>query len=305
MTNLRHAPHDPMNPVLLHPAQGLVDEPADAAAVPPMVRLLPPKGWHSVRVGELWRNRELLFFLAWRDIKVRYKQTVFGAAWAVLQPLLMMLAFTLFLGKMAGLSSGGIPYPLFVFAGLLPWTLFATAVNGAGNSVVASERLVTKIYFPRLLIPLGSVGTAVVDFCVAMGMLAILMASYHTWGGVQLLVAPLVVLAIIVAATGIGTLVAAMTVRYRDVKFVLPFFLQFWMFATPSIYLQATPRTSALRWVLALNPMTSLISAFRAACLGGPIPWAGAATAAAMGLVLLVFGCMYFQRVEDRFADEI
>jgi len=283
----------------------LIGETASAADESPMVRLLPPRGWHAVHVGELWRCRELLFFLAWRDIKVRYKQTVFGAAWAILQPLLMMLAFTLFLGKMAGLSAGGTPYPLFVFSGLLPWTLFATAVNGAGNSVVASERLVTKIYFPRLLIPLGSVGTAVVDFCVAMGMLAILMAVYGRAGGVQLLVAPLLVLAIIVTAIGIGTLVAAMTVRYRDVKYVLPFFLQFWMFATPSIYLQATPHASALRWVLAANPMTSLISAFRAACLGGPIPWAGAAAATAVGLVLLVFGCMYFQRVEDRFADEI
>jgi lipopolysaccharide transport system permease protein len=284
----------------------LSDKVASRPDTMPVVRLEAKSGWRAMRLGELWESRELLFFLAWRDVKVRYKQTVFGAAWAVLQPALMMIAFSVFFWRLAGLNSGSIPYPLFVYAGLLPWTLFATAVNGAGNSVVASERLVTKIYFPRLLIPLASVGTAIVDFCMAMGLMAALMVYYHTWGGRQLLLAPVLMLVIVLTASGIGTFVAAMTVRYRDVKYVLPFMLQFWMFATPSIYLPTVQKPmGGLRLLLAANPMTGLISAFRGAILGGPIPWFAASISGILGLALFIFGCMYFQRVEDRFADEI
>jgi homopolymeric O-antigen transport system permease protein len=274
----------------------------------PVVRLMARSGWRALRLGELWHSRELLFFLAWRDIKVRYKQTIFGAAWAIIQPLMMMLVFTVFVGKMVGAGKSSIPYPLFVYSGILPWTFFSTAVSSAGNSVVASERLVTKIYFPRILIPLAAGGTALVDFVIAMGLLAILMCVYHIWGGMQMLLVPVVVGIIALTSMGIGTLVAAVCVRYRDVKYVLPFVLQIGLFATQNIYYPNAfqGHISALQQVARIaNPMTGLITAFRAACLGGEIPWASTALAAAMGISLFLFGVVYFQRVEDRFADEI
>jgi lipopolysaccharide transport system permease protein len=271
-----------------------------------VLRLVPARGWRISRLAEVWRSRELLMFLAWRDIKVRYKQTMFGAAWAVLQPLLMMLAFSVFFLKMAGVSTGHYKAPLFFYSGLLPWTFFATVVATAGNSVVSSERLVTKIYFPRLLIPLASVSVAAADFCVAMGLMAILMIYYHTWGGMQMLLAPLFLLAIAAMAAGIGTFISALTVRYRDVKYCLPFLLQIWMFATPSVYMDVTSsKISAWKVILNMNPMTGLVLAFRSACLGGPIPWANAVPAMVMGIFMFFLGCLYFQRIEDRFADEI
>jgi lipopolysaccharide transport system permease protein len=274
----------------------------------PVVRLFARTGWRALRLGELWKSRELLVFLAWRDIKVRYKQTIFGAAWALIQPAMMMLVFTVFVGKMVGAGKSSIPYPLFVYSGILPWTFFSTAVSSAGNSVVASERLVTKIYFPRILIPLAAGGTALVDFVIAMGLLAILMGVYHIWGGVQLLLVPAIVLIIALTSMGIGTMIAAVCVRYRDVKYVLPFVLQIGLFATQNIYYPNAfqGHVSALQQVVRYaNPMTGLITAFRAACLGGPIPWASTALAAVVGVSLFLFGCVYFQRVEDRFADEI
>jgi lipopolysaccharide transport system permease protein len=288
--------------------------PATAIPVPSIHRevdkevlhLVPSTGWNVSRLLEVWRCRELLMFLAWRDIKVRYKQTLFGAAWAILQPVLMMLAFSVFFWKIGGVSTGDLPPALFFYSGLLPWTFFSNAVSGAGNSVVSSERLVTKIYFPRLLIPLASISTAAVDFCVAIGLMALLMVHYRIWGGEQILLAPLFMFFIAATAAGLGTLIAAMTVRYRDVKYCLPFALQFGMFATPSVYLHVdTAKLAGLKGLLAINPMNGLVSAFRAACLGGPIPWATALPAAAFGLCLLLIGCLYFQKIEDRFADEI
>jgi lipopolysaccharide transport system permease protein len=274
----------------------------------PVVRLYARTGWRALRLGELWKSRELLVFLAWRDIKVRYKQTIFGAAWAIIQPAMMMLVFTVFVGKIVGAGKSSIPYPLFVYSGILPWTFFSTAISSAGNSVVASERLVTKIYFPRILIPLAAGGTALVDFVIALGLMAILMCVYRVWGGMQLLIMPVIVAIIALTSMGIGTLVAAVCVRYRDVKYVLPFVLQIGLFATQNIYYPNAfqGHMSALQQVVRyLNPMTGLITAFRAACLGGPIPWSSTALAAAVGVSLFLFGCVYFQRVEDRFADEI
>ncbi len=231
---------------------------------------------------------------------------MFGAAWAILQPVMMMLAFSVFFWKIGGTSTGKLPPALFFYSGLLPWQFFSTAVNSAGNSVVSSERLVTKIYFPRLLIPLASISTALVDFCVAMGLMGLLMIHYGIWGGGQIVLAPLFLLAIAATAAGIGTFTAALTVRYRDVKYCLQFALQFGMFATPSVYLHVDQaKLGHYGWLLALNPMNGLISAFRAACVGGPISWAAALPAAALGLCLLLIGCLYFQRIEDRFADEI
>jgi lipopolysaccharide transport system permease protein len=270
--------------------------------------LEPPRGWQAVNLRELWQFRDLLYFLIWRDVKVRYKQTVLGAAWAILQPLLMMIVFTLFFGRLAGVSSGGVDYPVFVFAGLLPWTFFATAIASAGNSVVGSERLITKVYFPRLAVPFASVGAAVVDFAVACVLLVGLMAWFGIAPGPGLLLAPLIFAILFLAAIGIGTLLAALNVAYRDFRYVIPFLVQLWMFATPTVYMQPAADGaggSIVQVLLALNPLTGLIAAFRAAVLGTPIPWAalGMSSAAVIGVCTL--GCYYFRKMEDSFADII
>ena len=282
------------------------DAATPASTEPALTVILPPQGWQLVNVRELWRFRELLFFLAWRDVKVRYKQTALGAAWAVLQPLMMMVVFSIFFGRMAGVPSDGIPYPLFAYAGLLPWTFFATAIASAGSSVVQSERLITKIYFPRLAIPFAAVAAAAVDFAVAFGLLLALMLYYGVAPGVGFLAAPLIVGLIALAALGIGTLLGALNVAYRDFRYVIPFLVQLGMFATPTVYMQPKPNASgALRAVLALNPLTTLIAAFRASVLGGPIPWGPLALASAIVAGSFVGGCLYFRKVEDGFADLI
>jgi lipopolysaccharide transport system permease protein len=270
-----------------------------------ITRIRPALGWQPVNVRELWQFRELVFFLIWRDVKVRYKQTVLGAAWAILQPLTMMAIFTIFFSRMAGLSSGDLPYPLFAFAGLLPWTFFASAIAASGNSVVAQERLVSKTYFPRLAIPISTVGAAAVDFLIAFSMLVILMVGYGVMPGPGLLLVPVVFAVIFLAALGVGTLLAALTVAYRDFRYVIPFMVQVWMFATPTVYMQPKAASGGIQAVLALNPMTTLIATFRAASLGGPIPWAEFGVATACVVLIFLAGCFYFRRVEDQFADII
>jgi lipopolysaccharide transport system permease protein len=259
-----------------------------------------------VDLAELWRYRELLYFLTWRDIKVRYKQTVVGAAWAVLQPLATMIAFSLFLGPLAGGATGDVPYPLFVFAGLLPWTFFSNAASTASQSIVGNQNLVTKVYFPRLIIPMGAVAGGLVDFLIASGLLGVLMACYGTGPGWAVLLAPLLVLALAVAALGVGTLLSALTVAYRDFRYVVPFMVQFWMFATPTVYLPAGAVVGP-RWqlLLPLNPAYGLILNFRQAVLGGPLDYYSLAVSAAIGLALLLGGVYYFRRVERSFADII
>jgi lipopolysaccharide transport system permease protein len=259
-----------------------------------------------VNVRELYRFRELLFFLVWRDVKIRYKQTVLGVAWAVLQPLMMMAVFTVFFGRLAGLPAGDLPYPLFAFAGLLPWMFFATALASAGNSVVSNERLITKIYFPRLAVPFSAVGAAAVDFLIAVGLLFVLMLAYGVTPGWGLLLAPVVFLVIALGATGFGTLLAALNVKYRDFRYVIPFLVQFWMFATPTVYMQPPEDASGLlHTLLSINPMTGLIATFRAACLDLPIPWTQFALSSLFVLVVFVAGCLYFRKAEDEFADII
>jgi lipopolysaccharide transport system permease protein len=267
-------------------------------------------GWQLLDLVELWRFRELLFFLVWRDIKVRYKQTVLGAAWAVLQPLATMVVFSLFLG-VGGMPSGGVWYPLFVFAGLLPWFFFANAVTSASQSVVSNQNLVTKIYFPRLFVPLGAAGAAMVDFAIAFVMLLAMMLlgilEYdQTPPNWELLFVPVVVLALTTAAIGLGILLSALTVYYRDFRHIVPFLVQLWMFATPSVYMRADlalgPRGKAFLW---LNPINGLIAAFRQAMLGGPIDGTELAVSCLISAVLLVAGCLYFRRVERSFADII
>ncbi len=268
--------------------------------------ILPPRGWQLINARELWQFRELLFFLVWRDVKVRYKQTVLGAAWAILQPLMMMIVFTIFFGRMAKVPSGGLPYPLFAYAGLLPWTFFATAITNAGNSVVGSERLITKIYFPRLAVPFAAVGAAVVDFAIAFLFLIGMMIYYHVIPGPALLLLPILAGLITLAALGVGTLLSALNVAYRDFRYVIPFLVQIGMFATPTVYMQPSEATVGRSGaLLALNPMTPLIGGFRAATLGGPLHGGPLAIASAVVLAIFVVGCLYFRKVEDSFADII
>jgi lipopolysaccharide transport system permease protein len=263
-------------------------------------------GWQIIDLRQLWRYRELLYFLTLRDIKVRYKQTVLGAAWAVLQPLATMLIFSLFFGRVAASTTSAVPYSLFVLSGLVPWMFFSTAIATSSQSVVASQNLVTKIYFPRLLIPMGAVGAALVDFAIAFVMLLAMM----TWNGVglgwsALLVFP-VMLGLVVAAMGVGALLSALTVSYRDFRHVVPFLVQFWMFATPSIYLQqevAIGRGSRL--LLLANPAHGLIANLRAALMGSPLDYLTLSVSSMVAVGLLLLGCFYFRQMEGSFADVI
>jgi lipopolysaccharide transport system permease protein len=272
----------------------------------PVIVIERGRDWQIVNLRELWRYRELLYFLSWRDVKVRYKQTLLGAAWAVLQPLATMLVFAVFLGRMAGVSQQIEHYGLFVFAGMLPWTFFANALGSAGASVVGNHNLVTKVYFPRIIIPTSAVGAGLVDFVVAFVVLAAMMLFYGVLPGWGLLLLPLTVLFLLVAALGVGTLLAALTVAYRDFRYVVPFGIQLWMFATPCIYLNAAqvvgPRSELL---LPLNPAYGLILAFRQSVLGGPIDWYALTVSAAVSVAVLLLGCLYFRRVERGFADII
>jgi lipopolysaccharide transport system permease protein len=263
-------------------------------------------GWRLVDWRELWRYRELLFFLTWRDVKVRYKQTVLGAAWAVLQPLAGMAVFSLFLGPLAGDAAISVPYPLFVFAGLLIWTLFANALTSASQSVVGSQTLVTKVYFPRLIIPLAAIGANLVDFVIALGMLLILMLGYGVMPGWSILLAPLLVVGVVAASVGIGTLLAALTVRYRDFRHIIPVMVQVWMFATPCIYLPPEKyNTTRFHALLPLNPVFGLVSGFRSAVFGDPLDTQALALSCGVSAIFLVMGLFYFRRVERGFADII
>jgi lipopolysaccharide transport system permease protein len=293
------------------------DQPVDLPAADPARHAIPSQptvirpagGWQLINVGELWRNRELLFFLIWRDVKVRYKQTLLGAVWAILQPLLLMAVFTIFFGRLAKVPTGNIPYPIFAFAGLLPWTFFSTAIANAGNSVVGSERLITKIYFPRLAIPFAAVGAALVDFCIAFGVLVIMMIGYRMKPNITILYVPVLIILLSLAALGVGTLLAALNVAYRDFRYVIPFLTQLWMFATPSVYMQPTHGTGGhlgiAKYLLIINPLTGLVATFRAATLGNPLPWHEFLCATVVVLIMFNIGCLYFRRVEDSFADKI
>jgi len=286
--------------------------PADSAADAdlPLLVIEPRPGWHFVDLGELWRCRELLFFLTWRDIKVRYKQTVLGAAWAVLQPLATMIVFTFFLGRLVANEESPVPYSLFVFTGLLPWTFFSSALSSAGGSIVGNQNMVTKIYFPRLIIPMSAVGAGLMDLFIGLGMLVVMM-FYHTWTGHPpapgwgLLLLPVLILLLLIAALGVGILLAALTVAYRDFRHVVPFMVQIWMFATPAIYIQTQTLGPRSQTWMPLNPAYGLISNFRQALLGGDLDFYALAVSSAVSVGLLIVGCLYFRRVERSFADII
>ena len=271
-----------------------------------VTEILPHQGWKIVDLPELWVHRELLLFLCWRDVKVRYKQTVLGAAWAVLQPLMTMIVFSIFFARLAKVPSGGLPYPLFAFAGLLPWTFFANAISSAGQSVVGNERLITKVYFPRLIIPFSSVGAGIVDFACACGMLGLLMIYYGVVPTASIVLAPIMVLGLVLAAAGVGAILAALNVAYRDFRYVIPFLVQLGMFATPTVYMQSD-QVMSRQWslLLSINPAFGLISNFRSAVLGGTIDFPSLLISWTIAASLFAAGSLYFRRVEQGFADII
>ena len=271
----------------------------------PVIVIQPRRGWQFVDLAELWRFRELLVMLTWRDIKVRYKQTVLGVAWAVIQPLATMIVFAAFFGRVAEMPSGGVPYPLFAFTGLLLWFFFANAVASASQSVVGNQSLVTKVYFPRLIIPLSAVGTHLIDLAVGFGLLLVMMVFFGFLPGWGVLLAPILALVLTVAAVGFGTLLAALTVAYRDFRYVVPFMIQLWMFATPSVYMQTDVIGPLGRNWLPLNPAYGLIANFRSVLLHGEIDLYSMAVSSGVSVAFLVVGCLYFRRVERTFADII
>jgi homopolymeric O-antigen transport system permease protein len=267
------------------------------------VTIEPPKSWVSLRLGDLWQYRELLYFLTWRDVKVRYKQTLLGAAWAILQPLLTMLIFTLLFGRFAGIPSEGIPYPLFAFGGLLIWTFFSNSVTNSGNSLVASANLLTKIYFPRMLIPAAAIGAGLVDLLLAFVVQIALMVYYQvrvTWAITMI---PLLVLLTTMLALGVGMWLSALNVKYRDIRYAIPFLIQLWMFASPIIYpLGMLP--AKWQWVLMLNPLTGIIQNFRVALFANQnFDWKSLAVSAVITILILVYSTFSFRRMERHFAD--
>ena len=278
---------------------------AHHAAPVPTVRIAPSHGWNAINLRELWDYRELLYVLTWRDIKVRYKQSALGAAWAVLQPLLTMLVFTIVFGRLAGMPSDGIPYPVFIFAALLPWQLFALVLTRAGNSLVANQQLITKVYFPRLFIPLSTVLGGLVDFGIAFLILLVLLVFYGIVPTVAILTLPLFLALAVATSLAMGLWLSALNVRYRDVVHTLPFLTQFWFFATPITY-ATTLIPEAWRPLYGLNPMVGVVEGFRWALLGqraaiGPQLFVSAAVVG----VLLVGGLVYFRRMERTFADVV
>jgi lipopolysaccharide transport system permease protein len=275
------------------------------AAAEHRVVIEPESAWHIVDFADLWRYRELLFFLALRDVKVRYKQTALGAAWAILQPAMMMMIFTYFFHRLGKLESGEMPYSLFACAGLLPWMLFSQAVTQASNSVVGSERLISKIYFPRLLVPLASIGAVIVDFVVGCSLLVFMMAWKGYAPSLQFPIALLALGALLLHASAAGILLAALNVRYRDFRYVVPFGIQLMMFATPTIYMELPKSHGSFFSVLLFNPVTPLIQAFRVGLLGGEVPSLGLSIGLTTGALALVAACAVFRKIEDTFADVI
>jgi lipopolysaccharide transport system permease protein len=273
------------------------------------VIIKPRRGLVGLDLRELWRFRELIFFLTWRDVLVRYKQTLLGGSWAIIQPLLQMLILNVLFGDVAGLSTGDIPRPIFTYAALLPWNLFANAVGDAGRSLVTNRNMITKVYFPRLIAPLSDIFSGLIDFLIAFVILVAMMIYYKVVPTANLWTLPLYMLLAMVTALGIGLWLAALNVHYRDVKYIIPFMTQFWMLATPIAYqsekiFERIP--AGWEWLYALNPMVGVIEGFRNALLGTPIYssdllWVSIITS----LVLLVTGLIYFRSMERTFADVV
>ncbi len=263
-------------------------------------------GWIPLRLNELWSNRELLYFLVWRDIKVRYKQTALGVTWAIIQPFMTMIVFSLFFGRLGEIPSDGIPYPIFSYAALVPWTFFATGLANSANSLVGSQNLLKKIYFPRLVIPISSVSSGLLDFLLAFLVLLAMMFFYRISPSANIIWLPFLLLLAFTTSLGVGLWLSALNVQYRDIKYIIPFLVQFWMFSTPIAYPSSLIENELLRNLYSLNPMAGVVEGFRWALLNtDTAPGSTILLSSLVSLALLVSGLFYFRRMEKTFADVV
>jgi lipopolysaccharide transport system permease protein len=283
------------------------EETLPSAFAGPITEILPSTGWVSLRLHEVWEFRELLYFLTWRDIKVRYKQTVLGAAWAILQPLMTMIVFSLFFGELAGIQpEGDVPYPIFSYAGLVPWTFFVYGLTQSSNSLVGNASLIKKVFFPRLVVPIASVLSGVVDFTLAFLVLLGMMLAFGVIPTINILWLPIFLLLAFTTALGVGLWLSALNVEYRDIRYMVPFLTQFWMFISPVAYPSSLIENDLLRTLYGLNPMVGVLDGFRWAILGTTeAPGPMVAVSVVVAAVLLVSGMFYFRRMERNFADVV
>jgi lipopolysaccharide transport system permease protein len=279
-------------------------EPHNKLPEKPLVVIAPSRSWVALNLRDLWNYRDLLYILTMRDVKVRYKQTVLGAAWAIMQPLFTMIIFSLIFGRLAGIPSDNVPYPLFAFAGLLPWTFFSNAVTNSGNSLVGNSNLVSKVYFPRMIIPIAAVVAGLVDFGVAFGLLAVLMVYYGVALSPNLLMLPILIALTGLLAVGVGMWMSALNVKYRDVRYALPFLIQLWFFASPIIY-PTSLVPEKYRWITAFNPMFGLIDGYRASLFNQSFDWTLIGASALITFAILIYAAYTFRRMERSFADVI
>ncbi|MFQ5687123.1 MAG: ABC transporter permease [Candidatus Scalindua sp.] len=272
-------------------------------STPSKTIIVPKRGWVPIDFGELWRYKELLYFLTKRDIKVRYKQTVLGGLWAIIQPVSTMIIFVIFFGRMAKMQSDGIPYPIFVYAGLLPWTYFANALSASSNSLVESANLITKVYFPRVIAPASAALAGLLDFFIAILILGVMMAYYQYFPGIEILLFPFLVGMTFLCAVGVGLWLSALNVQYRDIRYVVPLLIQLWMFVSPVIYpISMVPKKYHL--LMSINPMVGTIEALRSSLLGHqPINWLLLGISAMIISIIFLSGIYYFRRMERVFAD--
>jgi lipopolysaccharide transport system permease protein len=269
---------------------------------PIKIHIEPSRGWVAIELRELWKYREMIYFLTWRDVKVRYKQTVLGATWAIIQPVFNMIIFSVIFGRLAQLDSEGIPYPIFNYAALLPWNYFSQSLSQSSNSIVGSAHLITKVYFPRLIIPLTSVVSGLVDFGISFFVMIILMLYFQVQPTIGLFLLPLFLLLSMITALGVGLWLSALNVQYRDVRYVVPFLIQFWMFATPVVY-SSTLLQEPWRTLYGLNPMVGVVEGFRWALLGTEPPKLMILISTVVSVLLVISGIYYFRRMEKYFAD--
>lgn len=272
----------------------------------PLLILRPSQGWVSLKLKQMWQYRELLFFLTWRDIKVRYKQTVLGAAWAIIQPFMTMIVFSLFFGGLAGIPSDDIPYPIFSYAALVPWTFFASGLAKSANSIVSNANLLKKVYFPRLIIPISNVFSGVVDFVLAFGVLLLMMVYFQITITINIILLPFFLLLAFITSLGVGLWLSALNVRFRDVRYVIPFITQFWLFITPIAYPSSLIENDVLRFIYSLNPMAGVVEGFRWVLLGtDTAPGLTIIASSIVAIIIFIMGLFYFKRMEKSFADVV
>jgi len=269
----------------------------------PKIIIKPQRGWIPLNISELWRYRELLYFFTWRDMKVRYKQTALGALWAIIQPFFTMVIFSLFFGRLAKMPSDGIPYPIFTYVALIPWTFFAYGLTQSSNSLIGNSNLITKVYFPRLMVPLSSVFSGLIDFAISFSVLIIMMFYYHLFPSIQILWLPAFLLLALITALGVGLWLSALNVKFRDIRYAIPFLTQFWLFATPVAY-PASLLSEPWKTIYGLNPMVGVVEGFRWILLNSTNPPGTLVLiSTAVATLLLISGLYYFKRMEKSFAD--